>query len=198
MKTFCTGSCGARCGPACLDKHHHDVPEKWVRHRTVLQTLRAQLVEDRAERLNDAAEPLEPHSMNPADSATDAFDHDLALAFLSNDEHAIREIDDALQRIRDGTYGVCEETGKPIPASRLRAIPWTRWTRQVAEKLEREGLVRGLKLGLLRSVKKRGEMSFVGSLAEENAVGPVGSSRAKNLPDEEDPEIAPVPSSPRF
>jgi RNA polymerase-binding transcription factor DksA len=105
--------------------------------------------------------------MDIADSATDAFDHDLALAFLSNDEHAIREIDAALQRINEGTYGICEETGDAIPAGRLRAIPWTRWTKEAAEKLERKGLIRGLKLGLLRSVKKRAGLSPSGFLPEE-------------------------------
>jgi RNA polymerase-binding transcription factor DksA len=156
----------------------------------VLEALRTRLVDDRAERLSEVSEPLEPHSMDIADSATDSFDHDLALAFLSDDEHAIREIDAALQRISDGTYGICEETGQSIPATRLRAIPWTRWTKQAAEKLEGEGLIRGLKLGLLRSVKRRGESSPPRFQK--------GNSIPENLPGGEEPEIESAIPYPHF
>ena len=48
------------------------------------------------------------------------------------------EVDAALDRLRRGTYGVCEESGKVIPDERLRAVPWTRYTREVAERHERQ------------------------------------------------------------
>jgi len=50
----------------------------------------------------------------------------------------IKEIDDALARMENGTYGICEETGEPIEEKRLAAIPWTRLSLEGAEVRERE------------------------------------------------------------
>jgi DnaK suppressor protein len=61
-----------------------------------------------------------------------------ALSLISSEQNALYEIDQALRRIRDGTYGICEATGKPIPEDRLNAVPWTRFTLEVEEQLERE------------------------------------------------------------
>ncbi len=126
---------------------------KWAWHYRVLVTLRERLLQDRRERLAEAAQPLEPHSMDPADSATDEFDHNLALAALSAKQDALHEIDAAIGRILNGAYGVCEETGKPIPAARLKAIPWTRFAWEVQARHETDGDIRPAHLGPLGSVR---------------------------------------------
>jgi RNA polymerase-binding transcription factor DksA len=87
-----------------------------------------------------------------ADSGTDNFDRDFALSLLSSDQDAIYEIEEALKRIEKNTYGICELTGKPIPKSRLEAIPWTRFTVQAQAQLEREGALRQRRLGALGTV----------------------------------------------
>jgi len=51
-------------------------------------------------------------------------------------ENKLFEVDCALQRIHDGVYGFCDETGHTIPPERLRAAPWTRYCRDVAEQRE--------------------------------------------------------------
>ena len=60
---------------------------------------------------------------HPADLGTDSFDQSLSLALLENESTAIREIDLALERMDQGTYGACEECGGPIGKARLRALP---------------------------------------------------------------------------
>ncbi len=50
----------------------------------------------------------------------------------------IKDIDEALGRIENGTYGICEETEEPIEDKRLAAIPWTRLSLEGAEVRERE------------------------------------------------------------
>jgi RNA polymerase-binding protein DksA len=50
----------------------------------------------------------------------------------------LKMIERALEKIEDGTYGICEGTGMPIPEERLRAIPWTLYTVEYAEKLKKE------------------------------------------------------------
>ena len=57
---------------------------------------------------------------NFADLGSDNFEQDFAIGLLENSEATVREIDAALQRIEDGTYGVCEESGEPIGKSRLK------------------------------------------------------------------------------
>jgi hypothetical protein len=71
-----------------------------------------------------------------ADAATDSFDRDLVLGLVSFEQEGLYEIDAALKRIEDGTYGICELTGKPIPWERLAAIPWTRFSIEAENQLE--------------------------------------------------------------
>jgi RNA polymerase-binding protein DksA len=65
-------------------------------------------------------------SDNYGDTATVTYDRELDYSLEENSESVLREIDAALQRIEDGTYGVCEGCGKQIEEERLEAIPWTR------------------------------------------------------------------------
>lgn len=130
------------------------IPKKWLWHYNTLQTLRNRVLGAHHNKLDDVADHIELHSMSVADSATDEFDHELALAALSNLQDALFEIDQALSRIQKGSYGVCEESGKPIAAARLRAIPWTRYSREAEAQLERDQLVPRPSLGLLRSVRE--------------------------------------------
>jgi RNA polymerase-binding protein DksA len=114
---------------------------KWDWHRRALQSLRGRLTSDRDARHEEAGSSLDDDASGIADNATNEFDHNLAYALVSRQENALQDIEAALQRIENGTYGVCEETGEPIPEDRLKAIPWTRYTKEVQERLEREGEV---------------------------------------------------------
>ena len=63
---------------------------------------------------------------HPADTATAMYDRELDEGLEEGARDTLAEIDAALQRIEDGTYGICEVCGKPIGADRLSALPWTR------------------------------------------------------------------------
>ena len=76
-----------------------------------------------------------------ADAGTDSFETENTLGLVESERKLIADIDDALDRIESGTYGICEGSGKPIPKTRLRAIPWARYCVEHARLLER-GLVR--------------------------------------------------------
>ena len=136
------------------------VPKKWHWHYHTLRSLQQRLLDRRNELQRTVGEPLEPHSLDEADTATDEFDHDLALTQLSASQDALLEITEALQRISDGRYGVCEETGETIPAERLKAVPWTRFTRQVEERLEREGVVNWVRVNKSSTVRNHGQILF--------------------------------------
>jgi RNA polymerase-binding protein DksA len=71
-----------------------------------------------------------------ADVATDHFEQEFTLSLLKNQEQVLEEIGDALERIRQGTFGQCEECGKPIPKARLQALPYTRHCVACARKVQ--------------------------------------------------------------
>ena len=66
--------------------------------------------------------------MHQADAGSDAYDRDFALSMLSKEQGSLYEIDEALKRVEDGTYGVCDLCQKPIKHERLEALPFTRYT----------------------------------------------------------------------
>jgi DnaK suppressor protein len=71
-----------------------------------------------------------------ADTATETYDRELDYTLEENAEHVLAEIDAALKRIDDGTYGTCTTCGHEIPPERLEARPWA--TLCIACKRERE------------------------------------------------------------
>lgn len=66
---------------------------------------------------------LSRYDNHPADIATELFDAEHRAALRSNHEFAMHEIDDALEKIKKNTYGICELCGKPIDPRRLEVIP---------------------------------------------------------------------------
>lgn len=73
-----------------------------------------------------------------AELGSDAEQEDLLRALEDNERRELLEILAALERIDEGTYGICERTEKPIPKKRLEAIPWTRYTIEAAREVESE------------------------------------------------------------
>jgi RNA polymerase-binding transcription factor DksA len=132
-----------------------EIPKRWRWHYEALARLRDRLIEERSEALSEAAEPVERHSLHQADSATDEFDHELALSQLTAEQDALYEVEAAMRRILDASYGVCEQTGKRIPAARLKAVPWTRFREEMEGRLESTGEIKRPHLGTLRSVRDK-------------------------------------------
>jgi RNA polymerase-binding transcription factor DksA len=130
------------------------IKSKWRKHYRNLLDLRDHLLNQMGERARDANEAVPNYSMHMADSGTDNFDRDFALSLLSSSQESLYEIEEAIKRIQKGTYGICELTGKAIPAVRLEAIPWTRFTAAAQKQLEREGNAGRARFGALRSVQE--------------------------------------------
>jgi RNA polymerase-binding transcription factor DksA len=99
-----------------------------LQQRNKLLKLRAALSERVKQLTGEACEETPNYSSHMADAATDSFDRDLTLGLASFEQEALYEVAAALKRIEDGTYGICELTGQPIPWRRLVAIPWTRFS----------------------------------------------------------------------
>jgi DnaK suppressor protein len=127
--------------------HAPKIDSKWKDHYEALLDLRAQLGQRKGGLTEIAREQQQVASLHMADAGTDEFDRDFALSMMTSDQNAMYEIDEAINRIRGGTYGVCELSGKPIEPERLAAIPWTRFSADAQRELEETGSVARTRLG---------------------------------------------------
>jgi RNA polymerase-binding transcription factor DksA len=80
---------------------------------------------------------LSGYGQHMADAGTDNFDRDFALSLVSNEQEALFEIEEAIKRIKNGTYGNCELTGKPISKDRLLAVPFARFSVESQAEIEK-------------------------------------------------------------
>lgn len=128
-----------------LDLDEDKVPEKFRRYYRLLIELRnhvlTQLGEHTEETLlkssKDDSGDLSGYGQHMADAGTDTFDRDFALSLVSSEQEALSEIEAAIKRIHNGTYGVCESTQKPIAKERLLAVPFTRYSTEAKKLVER-------------------------------------------------------------
>lgn len=121
-------------------KTHLD-KKQLARFEEILRRKRAELAGDvttmETEALMSQSGSLSHLPQHMAEQGSDAYGQSLSLDLAAADRRLIKEIDDALKRIRDGSYGVCELTGKPIRAERLEELPWARYSIEAARELER-------------------------------------------------------------
>jgi RNA polymerase-binding transcription factor DksA len=85
----------------------------------------------------DSAGEVGGYSFHMADAGTDSMEREISFDIASKEGRLLREIDDALRRIYNGVYGICESTGAAISRARLEALPWARYTLQEQENMER-------------------------------------------------------------
>ena len=88
----------------------------------------------------DASGDLSSMPIHMADIGTDNYEQEFTLELMDSERKLLQEIDDALKRIEEKIYGLCEATGKSISKARLEAKPWARYCMSHARKLE-QGLV---------------------------------------------------------
>ncbi|MFZ9748101.1 MAG: TraR/DksA family transcriptional regulator, partial [Opitutaceae bacterium] len=93
------------------------------------------------------------------------FDRDFALSMVASEQEALSEIDAAIKRIHDGSYGICEISQKPIAKERLLAVPFTRYSAEAQKDLERNRHRTRTQAGLF------GEMGEEGGKVMEDSGG---------------------------
>ena len=112
-------------------------------YRLLLHAKRRQLIgmlngmEDEALRSSDGSLTGVPVHM--ADMGSDVYEQDFTLGMAETERAIVNEIDAALQRIEDKTFGVCQMTGKPIAKARLDAKPWAKYTIEAERIIEANG-----------------------------------------------------------
>jgi RNA polymerase-binding transcription factor DksA len=118
------------------------IPDKFKRYYKLLIELRNHVtgqVDQHAEETlkRSAKEDSGDLSSYGTDGGTDSFDRDFALSLVANEQEALAEIEAAIQRIKAGTYGICEHTQQPINKERLIAVPFTRFTAAAMKEIEK-------------------------------------------------------------
>ena len=113
-----------------------------TRYKAQLEGLRFQLTK----LLQGSAEQVKSpgdsggYSQHQADQGTDDFDRTISLEVSGKELDLLWQVERALEKIEEGTYGVCDVTGEDIPAARLKAVPYATMTVQAQEQHEK-GLI---------------------------------------------------------
>ena len=107
-----------------------EIPEKYRKYYDMLIGLRDKIQgkvnqRGRVVKDTDADASLAVPAQTDDD---DTFDHEFALSLVANEQDALMEIDAAMERIYEGSYGICEITGQAISAERLDAVPFARFS----------------------------------------------------------------------
>ncbi len=127
--------------PTPKTKFSEEVLEEF---RQLLLAKRAELIGDVDHMTSEALRDSQPGGLGTlsnvpihmADVGSDNWEQEFTLGLVANERQRLKEIDAALQRIADHTYGICEATHKPIGKQRLRAKPWARYCIEAAREKE--------------------------------------------------------------
>lgn len=96
------------------------------KQRETLEAMRAQLTKSVREELHEGRDQQKDEGMDTYDLASDARDREISHILTDRDRDKVQAIDEAISRVDDGSYGVCEACEGDIAEARLEALPFTR------------------------------------------------------------------------
>ncbi len=136
----------AQSAPTTKLKRNAGLSAADLRHfRDLLMAKRAMLLGDVTSMANealgknrqDASGDLSNMPIHMADIGSDNYEQEFTLGLLESEHALLREINAALARMDQGTYGICLGTGQPIAKPRLEAKPWARYCIEYAREVEK-------------------------------------------------------------
>ncbi len=158
-----------------IDREAKNVPKKFLTYYNKLQDLREHVLsgltlhsqETLKRSLKEDSGNLSSYSQHMADVGSESFERDFALNLLSSEQEALFEIDAAIKRIFDGSYGVCQFTGKPISKERLEAVPFTRYSLEGQAQKESESRRKAPRRGVFMDSSVEAAVEFTKEDAED-------------------------------
>ena len=120
-----------------MTKHEPLSDEQLAFYKKILTERKRELLKQVLSQDEDLDEIRSDVAADPLDAAGNASSLELMTTLGNHERLELAEIDNALQKIENGSYGFCEESGEPIHPLRLEAMPTARYTVQVQERLER-------------------------------------------------------------
>jgi len=117
-------------------------PRELEHYRELLLAKRRELVGDMHSMETEALRStsgtnLSNLPLHMADMGTDNYEQEFTLGLVEKDRNLLREINQALAKIQNGSYGICEGTGLPISKVRLEAYPWAKYSVEYARMKEK-------------------------------------------------------------
>ncbi len=106
--------------------------------KEMLLQMREGLAQEIARRSKATTEGTLPDIGDILDSVSEERTRELDMILTDREKKKLKQIDDALDRIEDNTYGLCEDCGVKIPKARLKVMPFARFCVECQEKNERE------------------------------------------------------------
>jgi DnaK suppressor protein len=106
--------------------------------RARLEEMKKKILDEMNQAMRSEREGLKDEGMDTYDLASEERDREISFILSDRERVKMSAIDDALQRISDGSYGVCESCGLEIGEQRLEALPFTRLCRDCQQDMERE------------------------------------------------------------
>ena len=140
-----------------MDLARQRLAEERERLEGVRSTFDDEHLTDQSE--NDSVGELSSYDQHQADMGTETFEREKDLSILEQVEAELADVEHALRRLDEGSYGTCEVCGKVIPDERLEAMPATRLCLEHQAQAERE-------------VRFAGERAGVGPMAADGERGP--------------------------
>lgn len=110
-----------------------------LKYKKRLEELREQFMHSLSISTAEVKRPDEAtgYSQHQADQGTDDIDRQVNLEVTGEEFRILRQIDRALEKIHEGTYGICDVSGEEIPTPRLDAMPYASTTVKAQEKIEK-------------------------------------------------------------
>ena len=130
--------------------------EAILKLRQVLLHRRDALRKALAGDLSSLKELREQSSGDMLDAALDSAQDEISSQLAEVESRELTQIENALERMRNGTYGICEVTGKPIPLARLQALPYATMCIEAQRQAEQEGGLGGNREGNWNQVNRAG------------------------------------------
>ncbi|HLD69698.1 MAG TPA: TraR/DksA C4-type zinc finger protein [Candidatus Omnitrophota bacterium] len=119
------------------------IVNKWEPYKKLLLKIKEETANDikqmsstNSQSQKDSSGDISGHALHMADVATDMYDREFNLGLASNDRELLYKVGEALDRIKENTYGICQSCEKPIPIARLKAIPYVETCLKCQEKIE--------------------------------------------------------------
>lgn len=123
-------------------------PEELESLRRSLLVKRQRMLAQYLEDVHAAREIREEGMEDLEELASMDVDRELLYAMSDAELDKLRQIDEALNRMAEGSYGLCLHSGEPIPLARLREVPWARYSVEVQGLVE-DGMIDEGRLGMV-------------------------------------------------
>ena len=82
------------------------------------------IAQDTSKSPREASGDLSAYTVHMADMAADTYEREMSMNIVSSEQEVLYQIDDALKRLDEGSFGICQQCNKPILMSRLKAVPY--------------------------------------------------------------------------